>query len=410
VTEEQLGLRLFALGLRLLPAWLRVRTAGALLQTFRDQQQELLETRGRGALPGLWVCELTGLIATAWRGRRPDPWSTLGARQRKNVVAHLPRDFSFAVRALARRPAAAALAAVTLALGVGASVAMFSVVNAVLLRPLPFHDPDDLVAVYPTLPAWRDHPSLGEFWEQGRFANPEYAEWKDAQTSFELTAAYASDVARLAQGQGEPEQLSLGRVTTDFFTLLGVRSVEGRFFLADDAGAAVVVLSHHLWQRRFGGDAAVIGRTVLLDDNARTVIGVLPREFQFTAQQSDAWIPMRSAPDERQRDNHELRVIARLRAGVALARAEEESARLLQGISPQEGHMEHGARVHPLMEDLTRRVRAPLLVLMAAAALLLATACANVATLVLGMGIDREAELAVRAHWAQVGGAWARNC
>jgi hypothetical protein len=119
---------------------------------------------------------------------------------------------------------------------------------------------------------------------------------------------------------------------------------------------------------------------------------------------------MRSAPDERQRDNHELRVIARLRVGVALARAEEESARLLQGLSPQEGHMEHGARVHPLMEDLTRRVRAPLLVLMAAAALLLATACANVATLVLGMGIDREAELAVRAHWAQVGGAWARNC
>lgn len=238
-------------------------------------------------------------------------------------------------------------------------------------------------------------PAVGT--ERGAFSYPEFVEWSSAQRSFEQAAAVARGMATILDGDGVPERVQIGLATSGLFTMLGVEAAVGRTFAADDdADTPAVLLSHGLWQRRFGGDESVVGRTVRLDNVAYTIVGVLPHEFIFPARESDVWQQIARPYDEHNRDSHRFSVIGRLAAGVTRAHAQAETDGLLRGLSPPD-HIQHGARIWPYLDEVTRHVRAPLWLLVGASWLLLLLTCVNVGTLLLGAGIDREAELSVRA-------------
>ncbi|MGH7504556.1 MAG: ABC transporter permease, partial [Longimicrobiales bacterium] len=314
------------------------------------------------------------------------------------VLDRLRGDLRFAARSIARRPGPATLAAATFALGVAASVSMYSVVDAVLLRPLPYPDPERLVSVYPTIPEWRTHTTLHESWDRANFSYPEYAAWQATQRSFESVAAMTRRVVTLSAG-GAPERVQIGRVSPSLFPMLGVVPALGRAFAADedDRIDAVLLLSHGLWQRRFGADPSVVGRTVRLSDELFTIIGVLPADFRLEGYENDAWSPLGAGGGGSAWDNHNITVLGRLAARVTVAATEAETTRLLRDISPPGHFTAHGANLVPRVSDLTRNVRRPLMLLVVAAGLLLAVSCASVGAVLLGVGIDRETELSVRA-------------
>ncbi|MGH7578294.1 MAG: ABC transporter permease, partial [Longimicrobiales bacterium] len=382
-----------------------------MLETFRERQREA-RPAGRLALVRVWASEFADLLVVLVRARRRDGWQARLDRERVpkghvsggrgwvrevSLVDKLKQDLRFAVRSCARRPGVNLLAAATIALGVGASSAMFSVVDAVLLRPLPYRDPGRIMTVYPTIPEWREHPSLRDSWERGAFSYPEFVEWSSAQRSFDQAAAVGRWVATILDGDGDPERVQIGLTTAGLFPMLGVEAAVGRTFTADDdADTPAVLLSHGLWQRRFGGDESVVGRAVRLDDVAHTIVGVLPREFVFPARESDVWQLISRPYDEHNRDSHRFSVIARLAAGATRVQAQAEADGLLRSMSPPD-HIQHGARVWPHLDEVTRHVRGPLWLLVGASWLLLLIACVNVGTLLLGAGIDRETELSVRA-------------
>ncbi|MGH9161004.1 MAG: ABC transporter permease [Vicinamibacteraceae bacterium] len=256
----------------------------------------------------------------------------------------------------------------TCALGIGSSVAMFSVVDAVLLRPLPYPDPGRVVTVYPTIPAWRGHPSLHASWDRASFSLPEYFDWQERQTSFVQTALVGSLASTLFGDEGA-ERITVGRATHELFALLGAAPVLGRSFTLEDerSGAlATALISHAFWQSRFGGAPDVIGHALRLEGGVRTIVGVLPAHFQLEGyttvvaqgnlrRNTSIWIPVSRAPDETQRDNHSFRVIARLRDGVGVSLSEKHTGRPLI----------HGANIVPRLRDDTRLVRTPLMILLA---------------------------------------------
>ncbi|MGH7556112.1 MAG: ABC transporter permease, partial [Longimicrobiales bacterium] len=306
----------------------------------------------------------------------------------------------FAVRAAARRPAPYLLALITCALGIGSSVAMFSVVDVVLLRPLPYPDAARVMTLYPTIPAWRGHPSLDASWNRANLSHPEFFEWQERQTSFGQADLLGRQASTLFGEEGA-QRLTLGVATNGLFATLGVLPILGRSFSEEDArpGApAVALISHAFWQSRFGGSQGVIGRELRMEGGQRTIVGVLPAHFQLKDYNAPIWTPISIVPDEGERGNHSFVVIARLRTGVTAARAQEESEAILRGLSEKhtDPPLVHGANVVPRLSDDTRLVRTPLLILLAASWLLLAVACVNVAALLLGIGIDREQELVVR--------------
>lgn len=422
---ERVGVAWYGLVLRLYPRWLRSRMGEAMLTTFADGQAEAGE-RGVTALLRYWLRELGGALAAGVRARlrgygvfRPDAGArgssgrSLDRRPRGWAGGHpgwsrrgrLWQDLRFAFRALRRRPAYAALAILTIGLGVGASAAMFSVVDGVLLRPLPYPHPDQLVMVYTTIPEWRGHASLGAFWDRGVFSYPEFVDWRTRQQSFQAAAALSHRTVTVTGGS-VPERIQMELASPSLFPMLGIAPARGRLLTtADGTGVGgAVLLSYRYWQSRFGGRADVVGREIVLDDVSRTVVGVLPREsvtrlrgldLDGADRVADVWSPITGPPHESQRGNHMYRVLARLRTGVTLAQAQDETGRLLLAISPP-GHFQHGAQVLPYLGEVTRSVRAPLLILETASILLLLVACISTAALLLGAGADRERELAVR--------------
>ncbi|MEX2283636.1 MAG: ABC transporter permease, partial [Gemmatimonadota bacterium] len=202
---------------------------------------------------------------------------------------HLRLDLAFAVRAFARRPGFTLLVIITFGLGIGATTAMFSVVDAVLLRPLPYPNAEQIVAIYPTLPEWRN-TGLHAHWERASFSNPELLDFQRLQTSFESVAGYSGTRATLLVG-GAPERIQIGIGSPDLFPLLGARPHLGRLFAADDL-SSTIVLTHGLWQRRFGGDSEVLGRTIQLNGQAHQVVGVLPAGFEVAGFAADLWRPI----------------------------------------------------------------------------------------------------------------------
>ncbi len=301
------------------------------------------------------------------------------------------QDLRYAFRTLIKRPGFAAVAILTLALGIGANTAVFSVVEGVLLRPLPVRDPDALVLV------WEHNIRRGNTHNVVSPAN--YMAWRDRNRSFESIAAFVSWGTNLT-GDGEPERVQGGQVTADFFATLGVWPRLGRGFTETEGkpdAPRAAVLADGFWKRRFGGDASAVGRVVTLDGQPTTIVGVMAPGFSLPPG-VDLWITARIDERWRTSGGRYLVTVARLRPGVAVAaaRAEMESiAAQLQEEEPNR-NANWGVTVAPIHADLVRDVKSAVYVLAGAVALVLLIACGNLANLLLARAIGREREMAVR--------------
>ena len=297
-----------------------------------------------------------------------------------------------ALRQMKRNPGFFAVALTALALGIGANTAIFSAVEGVLLRPLPYADPGRLVMV------WEEISYLGFAHNTPATAN--YVDWRVQNQVFTDMAAIRYSHAAFT-GNVAPEEVLGRRVTPNFFDVLSVHPAVGRQFTAqeDAAQSKVVVLSFKLWQRRFGGDASIIGRSILMDDVATTVVGVMPRGFFFPDKQTEFWIPTSFTPAQlAQRGQHNLEVVARMKRGVTRESAQLDMDVIAKRLQQQypDTNAKIGAVVVPLREQFAGDTATGLWVLQIAAVLVLLIACSNLANLLLARAAGRRREIAVR--------------
>jgi putative ABC transport system permease protein len=302
------------------------------------------------------------------------------------------RDIRYALRQVRRNPAFSAIAIATLALGIGGITAMFSAFDTILIRPLPYPNADRLVMIWDELNRERLSKSFP--------APAEWLEWRRQNTVFTDIAATQPADATLS-GDSEPEQVPARKATANLWGVLGVTPLVGRVFTEEEDvnGVRVLLISHGLWQRRYGGSPDVVGRKITVNDNVYEVIGVMPRDFYFLpARDIDIWMPASfSASMRRNFSWHDSQVVARLKPGMTLKRAQESMAALSLQVTAKDFRGPHPVVVTPLREEIAGKTHTALVVLLCASAALLLIACVNLANLLLSRGEVRRREVAVRA-------------
>ena len=297
------------------------------------------------------------------------------------------------LRVFAKNPGFTAVAVLTLAIGIGANTAIFSFVNAILLRPLPYHEPERLVMVF------ENHRVNG--WSKNSVGAPVLGAWRKQNTVFEGLAARGWS-GFILTGKDQPENLAGSQLSANIFSLLGIKPILGRDFLAEEETYGkhhVVLLSYELWQRRFGGDTNLLGRNITLNAEPHTVIGVMPPRTCFPEHDTQLWTPLAFSPDQlNQRHAHNYLVYGRLKLGVTLAQARAEMDLIAQRMGQSdEQNKGWGAEVHSLHEIMVGDSRAMLLALLGSVGVVLLIGCANIANLLLVRSSARNREFAIRA-------------
>lgn len=308
------------------------------------------------------------------------------------------RDFRHALRLFWRQPGFSTVVALTLALGIGANTAIFSVIEAVLLRPLPYRDPGHLAML------WSEDPAHGI--QEGRVSLLNFADWKSRSHGFEDMTAFIGQTFLLGSKDGPPERMRSARVEANFFPLLGVAPVIGRVFSADEErrGESVVVLSYRLWRHRFGGSDQILGSDLIMDKRKARIIGVMPASFQYPFADTEVWEPLTAHPYWAARDRTGSRsdsiwyAFGRIRPGIARREAQLEMTALARQLAAEHPEAKNlpEIRVIPLHTQTTGHVQLSLFVLFGSVSLMLLIACMNVANLLLARGSAREREFSVR--------------